>query len=96
MYARVTTIQGSPDKVDDAISNINDATIPALRDLDGYKGGQFMVNRETGKLVAVTLWTTSEALEASADAVKSVRSKAAEQAGGQVASVEQFEVVAEA
>jgi heme-degrading monooxygenase HmoA len=55
-----------------------------------------MGDRETGKLVSVTLWESEEALRASEEAADQLRADAADRTGGAIASVERFEVFAQA
>jgi hypothetical protein len=38
MYARVSTIEGSPDKVDDVLRQTQEQTLPQLRQMEGFKG----------------------------------------------------------
>jgi heme-degrading monooxygenase HmoA len=92
MYARVTTIEGAPDKMDDASRHIQEQTLPQLRQMDGFKGFAALGDRQSGKLLGVAFWENEEALRATEEAVSSVRSGAAEAAGGTVAGVEQYEV----
>src|SRR5918995_3969302 len=92
MYARVTTIQGTPDKMDDAKGHIQEQTLPQLRKMDGFKGFVALGDRNSGKVVGVAFWESEEALRATDQAVSSVRSGAAEASGGTVASVEEYEV----
>ena len=49
-------------------------------------------DRQSGKLLGLAFWESEEALRATEGAVSSVRSGAAEAAGGTVAGVEQYEV----
>ncbi len=93
MYARVTTIEGSPDKMDDATRHIQDQTLPQLQQMDGFKGFAALADRHSGKVLGVAFWESEEALRATEEAVSSVRSGAAEAAGGTVAGVEHYEVV---
>ena len=93
MHARVTTIQGSPDKMDDATGNLQEQTLPPLREMEGFQGFVSLGDRQSGKVLAVAFWESEEALRASAEAVSSLRSGAAEAAGGIVASVEEYEVL---
>jgi hypothetical protein len=92
MHARVTTIQGSPDKMDDATSHIQEQTLPQLQKMEGFKGFVSLGDRQSGKVIGVAFWESEEALRATDEAVSSVRSGAAEAAGGIVASVEEYEV----
>jgi heme-degrading monooxygenase HmoA len=93
MYARVTTIEGLPDKMDDATRHVQEQTLPQLQKMDGFKGFAALADRQSGKLLGVAFWEDEEALRATEEAVSSVRSGAAEAASGTVAGVEQYEVV---
>ncbi len=92
MYARVTTIEGSPGKMDDAKGHTQEQTLPQLQKMDGFKGFVALSDRQSGKLIGVSFWESEEALRATDEAVSSVRSGAAEAADGIVAGVEQYEV----
>jgi hypothetical protein len=93
MYARLTTIEGLPDKMDDATRHVREQTLAQLQQMDGFKGLVALGDRQSGKLLGLAFWESEEALRATEGAVSSVRSGAAEAAGGTVASVEQYEVV---
>ena len=93
MYARLTTIEGLPDKMDDATRHVREQTLAQLQQMDGFKGFVALGDRQSGKLLGLAFWESEEALRATEGAVSSVRSGAAEAAGGTVASVEQYEVV---
>ncbi len=92
MYARVTTLEGSPDKMDDGTHHIREQTLPQLQRMDGFKGFVALSDRQSGKMLGVAFWENEEALRATEEAVSSVRSGAAEAAGGTVAGVENYEV----
>jgi heme-degrading monooxygenase HmoA len=92
MYARVTTLEGSPDKMDDATRHVREQTLPQLQQMDGFEGFVALTDRHSGKMLGVALWESEEALRATEEAVASVRSGAAEAAGGTVAGVESYEV----
>jgi len=93
MHARLTTIEGLPEKMDDATRHAREQTLPQLQQMDGFKGFVALGDRQSGKLLGLTFWESEEALRATEGAVSSVRSGAAEAAGGTVAGVEQYEVV---
>ena len=95
MHARVSTIAGSPDKIADAAAMINGEVIPSAKGMPGFAGGLFLADRETGKVVGVTLWETEEAMRASEEAANKLREGAAQSTGGGIASVERFEVIAQ-
>ena len=92
MYARVTTIQGAPGKMDDAKGHIQEQTLPQLQKMEGFKGFVALGNRQSGKVLGVAFWESEEALRATEQAVSSVRSGAAGAADGIVAGVEEYEV----
>ncbi len=93
MYARITTLEGTPDKMDDATRHLQEQVLPQLQQMDGFKGFVALGDRQSGKVLGVAYWESEEALRDTEGAVSSVRSEAAEAAGGTVASVEQYEVV---
>ena len=93
VYARVNTIEGSPDRMDDATAHIQEQTLPQLRQMEGFKGFVALGDRQSGKLLGVAFWESEEALRATEEALSSVRSGAAEAAGGTLASVERYEVL---
>ena len=92
MYARVTTLEGSPDKVDDGTRHVQEQTLPQLRQMEGFKGFVTLADRQSGKVLGVALWESEEALRATEEAVSSMRSGVAEAAGATVAGVERYEV----
>jgi len=94
MHARVTTIEGLPDRMDDAARHVQEQTLPQLRKMDGFKGFVTLADRQSGKVLGVAFWESEEALRATEVEVSGVRSGAAEAAGGTVAGVEQYEVIA--
>ena len=86
MYARVTTIEGAPDRMDDAERHVREQTLPQLREMEGFQGFVALGDRQGGKLLGVAFWESEEALRATEGAVSGVRSGAAESAGGVVAA----------
>ena len=92
MHARLTTIEGVPDKMDDATRHVREQTLSQLQQMDGFKGFVALADSQSGKLLGLAFWDSEEALRATEVAVSSVRSGAAEAAGGTVAGVEQYEV----
>lgn len=56
MYARVTTTQFSPYRLDEAIHVAREHTVPAAQQQSGFKGYLMLVDRSTGKGMTITLW----------------------------------------
>ena len=91
MHARVTTISGSPDNADAGIANFRDNVVPYAKS-EG-KGAILLVDRESGKAIAVTLWDDEDAMRASEESANALRADAAQQMGaGQQPTVERYEV----
>lgn len=61
MFARATTTQMKAEKLDEAIALFRDSVMPEARKQKGFKGGHLLVDRETGRGVAVTVWDTEAA-----------------------------------
>jgi heme-degrading monooxygenase HmoA len=64
MYARLTTVQLQPDKAQAGIDLYANAVVPAARQQPGNQGAWLLIDRTTGKGVAVSLWNTLADLEA--------------------------------
>jgi heme-degrading monooxygenase HmoA len=92
MHARVTTLEGSPERFEEGTRHVRERVLPQLQQMDGFKGFIALGDRRSGKLLGVALWESEEALRATEEAVSRVRSGAAEAAGGAVAGVEEYEV----
>lgn len=91
MHARVTSLSGSPADVDAGIANFRDAVVPFAR-AEG-NGAILLVDRQTGKAIAITLWETEEALRASDERANALRADAAQEMGAaQAPNVERYEV----
>ncbi len=56
MYARITTTQMSPYRLDEAIGVVQDQVIPAAKQQGGFKGYLMLVDRGTGRNIVITLW----------------------------------------
>ncbi len=92
MYARVNTFEGSTDRVDDGIRDIQERIVPWARDMQGCKGAIALVDRESGKTIGITLWESQEAMLASENEAAGLRAGSAEAMGGGAPGVERYEV----
>jgi heme-degrading monooxygenase HmoA len=92
MYARLTTVEGAPEKMDEATRHFQEQTLPQLQQMDGFKGFVALGDRNSGRLIGVAFWESEEALRATEQEVSGVRSGVAQAVDGTVASVEQYEV----
>lgn len=80
MLARVSTIQGKPERVEDGIRNYREQVMPWVNKEAGFKGAYFLVDRKSGKVVSITLWDTEKNLQASAAAADRLRAQASQTA----------------
>lgn len=88
MFARVSTYRGDGDRL---LEGFAEVTGP-LEAMDGFSRAYFMVNRESGKGMSITVWESEEALNASAAKADELRSQGAEAGGAQIESVESYEI----
>jgi hypothetical protein len=94
MFARLTTIQGKPEKLEDAIRVVENDVIPASKVLPGFKNGYWYADRKSGKMIALTLFETEKDLESSEASASQVRKTASEKLGFDILNVERFELIA--
>jgi heme-degrading monooxygenase HmoA len=93
VHARLTTLEATPDRMDDVTREVQEHVLPQLQQLDGFKGFIALRDRVSGRLRGVALWESEEALRATDEAAARIRGGVAEATGGTVASVENYEVV---
>ena len=93
MFARMSTIEGKPELVEEAIRNHKEQMMPAAKKMAGFKKAFLMVDRKKGKMVGITLWDTQANLQASTAAADKLRAQGVQTAGtGHPAIVEIYEV----
>ena len=94
MHARQSTIEGKPAQLEAGIKNFNEQILPALRQLKGFTGAQFLADRKSGKAVVTTFWETEQALRDSEAKANDLRKTASDQVGSTaIPLVERYEVV---
>jgi heme-degrading monooxygenase HmoA len=64
MYARVTTLQSLPDRLDEGV-RIFAALAPEIKSQQGFVSTLLLIDRAANKAIVVTLWETLADLEAS-------------------------------
>ena len=91
MHARVTTLSGSPGDVDSGIANFQADVVPFAKEQG--EGAILLVDRQSGKAIAITLWADEQALRESEGAANALRANAADQMGAsETPTVELYEV----
>ncbi len=82
MYARSTTIQAQPSSIDSGVAHIRDAVMPRLQEVDGCVGLSTLADQRTGRCIVTTAWETEDAMHASAERIRPIRDRAADEFGG--------------
>jgi hypothetical protein len=92
MYARSSSIQGDPARIDEGISHVRDDVMPAVMAMDGCMGMSMLVDRETGHCIATTSWASEDAMHETEGQVAGLRSRAAEIMGSGSVDVREWEI----
>ena len=91
MYARSTTIQGSPDNIDAGITFIKDEAGPMLAKIEGCRGLSMLVDRETGHCIATSSWDNEALMRASDEQLRPIRDRGRDILGGSM-QVDEWEI----
>ncbi|MGE5274775.1 MAG: hypothetical protein ACM3QU_13580 [Verrucomicrobiota bacterium] len=92
MHARVSTLFGSPEQAEAGITDFQENVAPWIKE-HGGRGGILLIDRETGKAMAITLWADEENMRQSEEAANEHRRRVSdEMKSGQAATVEHYEV----
>lgn len=92
MHCRVVQLQGAPERLDEALVFMRDEVVPRLQEAGGFKGIFSLVDRATGKLMAISYWETIQDVERTRQLSEKLRGKAAEALGANFLAVEEYEV----
>lgn len=60
MWARVTTSQVDPAKLEEEKRIFEEEVVPVSKDIKGFQGALSLRDSSTGKVIVVTLWETKE------------------------------------
>ena len=91
MYARSTTLDGSPANMEAGITFIKDEAAPMLDKLEGCRGLSVLVDREIGQCIATSSWETEAAMRASDEQLLPIRARGQEILGGSM-QVDEWEI----
>jgi heme-degrading monooxygenase HmoA len=88
VHARISTYEGDVDRLIQGFERQTDL----VRGLEGFARAYLLVDRAGGTAVTVTLWSSEDALDASASRAARLREEATETAGATIGPVDTYEV----
>jgi hypothetical protein len=92
MHARMTTMEGSSERLDEGLRQIREDVLPQLQQQDGYEGFIVFDNRQNGELVGFSLWESEQVMRASEEVGDRTRRESAVVMDDTIAGVERYEV----
>lgn len=91
MYARSTTFQAQPDSIDEGIAFVKDEVLPTLTGTDGCIGLSMICDRESGRCITTSAWSSEDAMSSTEQTVQPLRQRGAEIFGGEP-TVDRWEI----
>ena len=92
MHARMFTFDGSSEEIDAAIELARDEILAIERQMPGFRGLILLSDKDTGKLVSVSLWETEEQMQQSEASARMLTRVGAQSIGGKRVAAEPFDV----
>ncbi len=92
MFARIGTWQGSPDELERWISRAREQVKPSVQQDPGLKAAYWLVDRQGGKGLIITIWESEEAMRSSEQA-RARRQAVTSAATGAKVTTDRYEVV---
>jgi heme-degrading monooxygenase HmoA len=92
MHARMFAFEGSSDEIDAAAALAREEILPLEREMAGFRGLILLSDRETGKLISLSLWESEELMLQSEASARMIVRVAGQSLGGKRRSVEPFDV----
>jgi heme-degrading monooxygenase HmoA len=92
VFARVTTFEGAPERIEEGLRIYAEEVIPWLRDATGFRGFVALVDREGHKSLGITFWATKEDMAADATRGGALRDEVAATVQTTRTSLEYYEV----
>jgi len=92
VYARVSTLEGSPQLIDEGLRYLREEILPTGKDDPGFKGLIALGDRNSGKALSITLWESEEEMRATEQDANQLRRAWSESSGQEIVSVESYEV----
>jgi heme-degrading monooxygenase HmoA len=94
MYARVSRYEVPIEKLDEDIRGAEE-TEKKVRAMPGSQGLYYLVDRDTGKTMSITLWDSEKAMRDSDTAASQLREETTAASSARIVAIERYEVVAQ-
>ena len=92
MFARIGTWQGSPDELERWVSRAREQVKPSVEQDPGLHAAYWLVDRQNGKGLIITIWDSEEAMRSS-EVARARRQAATSTATGAKVTTDRYEVV---
>jgi heme-degrading monooxygenase HmoA len=93
MFARMTWVQITPERLDERTANYPQEIQSAFGQLPGFLGMALVANRATGAAASISYWDSADTMQASEEAGTAVRQQAAQGDDVQLRDVDRFEFI---
>ncbi len=77
MFARVTTFEGAPERIEEGLRIYREEVVPWLRDASGFRGFIALIDREGETGIGISFWATEEEMMADASRGGALRDEVA-------------------
>jgi hypothetical protein len=92
MFARVHTLETTPEQHDRGLEIVRDQLLPWLRESTGFRGLIRFADLAGGKTLVVTLWADEDSLRASTAAADRLSGLAATTSGATRLALEEYDI----
>jgi hypothetical protein len=92
MFARVHTLETTPEQHDEGLEIVVNQILPWLRESSGFRGMIRFADPDKSKTLVVTLWADEASLSASAEAGERLGLLSTAATGASLIALEEFEV----
>ena len=95
MWARVVRFKEPKERLDEDIRESKEIIREAIKRIPGSRGVYYLVDRETGDVLNVTLWEDEQAMWATEEETARMREESAAKLGATILGIERYEVALE-
>jgi len=92
VFARVTTFEGAPERIEEGLRIFREEVIPWLREATDFRGFVALVDRDSGRSLGITFWASEEAMAADATRGGALRDEVAASVQTTMTGLDYYEV----